>query len=161
MLMTRRLFSTSRRHSKLDQISCVLATTSMEVDGEGFLVFLSWHYLERSAYTYVPDVVEPIRSQFKVGISRDLTLYHLNRQYLMEVACLCFNCSPAVEIFWVFFSPVEGMTLNIEDLGAFHSHCLCIFPRAFRIIVTDEDSLILRYSRLSNIPCMLNIVNNA
>ena len=54
---------------KLDEKPCVLAASSMEVDGEDFLVFLSRHDIEGSADPDVLDVGEPLRSQFKIGIS--------------------------------------------------------------------------------------------
>ena len=138
MRMTGRPFSTSWRDCQLDEKACVLATSSMEVDGEDLLVFLSRHDLEGSADSDVPDIGEPLRSQGKIGISRDLTLHHLNPQCLMVVSSWSFECCPAVQISGVFLSPIVRMTLNIEDLGILPLHCLRVFPRALDITVTDN-----------------------
>ena len=103
----------------------------MEVEGEDFRVFLSRHDLEGSPDPDVLDVCEPVRAKFKIGVSRDLTLHHLNRQLLMVVSCWSPHCGPAVQISRVFISPIVIMTLNVEDLGTFTLHCYCIFTRTF------------------------------
>jgi len=159
MLLPQRLFSTSWCYFKLEEKSSVLTTSSCEVESEDFLAFLSRHDLEGSPDPYVLDVGEPVRSQLKIGVTRDLTLHHLNGQLLMDMSCWSFHCDPAVQISRVFLSPIVIMTLNIQDLRTLPLHyCHRIFPRAFHIAVTDKNSLIFRYSRH---PCMWHLLNYA